>query len=176
MDHGRVDLGDLADQADVDERAVHARVLALGGEQVGVLAGQADGVRAVAVDQADDVLVDLAVEHHPDHVDGLFRGDAQSRGEHRLDPEAVEVPGDLRAAAVHDDRTEPGVPQEHQVLGEARAQFLGGHRMAAVLDHDGLAVEAVEPGQRLDQGPRLCRGGGPSGGVLAFGDNDRHVE
>ena len=152
------------------------RVLALGGEQVGVLAGQADRVRAVAVDEADDVLVDLAVEHHPDHVDGLLGGDPQPRGEHRLDAEPVEVAGDLRAAAVHDHRAQPGVPQEHQVLGEPGAQLLGGHRVPAVLDHHGLAVEPVEPGQRLDQRARLGGGGRPAGGVLAAGDHDRHVE
>ena len=137
---------------------------------------QADRVRAVAVDQADDVLVDLAVEHHPDHVDGLFRGDPQPRGELRLDAEPVQVAGDLRAAAVHDDRAQAGVLQEHQVLREPGAQLLGGHRVAAVLDHHGLAVEAVEPGQRLDQRARLRGGGRPAGGVLALLDDDRHVE
>src|SRR6185312_17492715 len=168
--------GDLADQADVHRRAVHGRVLALGGEQVRVFAGQADGVGAVAVDQADDVLVDLAVEHHADDVDRLFRGDAQPGGELRLDSQPVQVPGDLRTAAVHDDGPQPGALEEHQVLRETGAQVLGRHRVTAVLDHHGLAVEAVEPGQRLDQRARLRGGGRPARGVLAFGDNDRHVE
>src|SRR6202042_245585 len=176
LHHRRVGRDDLADQADVDRLAVDQGVLAGGGEQVGVLAGEADRVRAVPVDEADDVLVDLAVEHHPDHVDGLLGGDPQPGGEDRLDPEPVEVGGHLRAAAVHDHRAEPGAPQEHQVLGEPGPQLVGRHRVPAVLDHHGLAVELIQPRQRLDQRGRLGGGGGPAGGVLAAGDHDRHVE
>jgi hypothetical protein len=86
------------------------------------------------------------------------------------------VVGDLRAAAVHDDRAEPGVPQEDQVLGEPGPQLVGRHRVAAVFDHHGLAVELIQPRQRLDQRGRLGGGRGPAGGVLAAGDHDRHVE
>ena len=52
---------------------------------------------------------------------------------------------------------QPGVAQEDDVLGERRAQRLVGHRVAAVLDHDGRAVEALQPGQRLDQRRGLRR-------------------
>ena len=38
-----------------------------------------------------------------------------------VDAEPVEHRGDLRAAAVHDDRAQPGVPQEDDVLREGRA-------------------------------------------------------
>ena len=51
----RPHLDDLADEADVDRLAVDEGVATLGGEQPGVLAGQADGEGAVRVDQADDV-------------------------------------------------------------------------------------------------------------------------
>ena len=74
--------------------------------------------------------------------------------------EPVELRADLRAAAVHHDRAQPGVAQEHHVLGEGLPERLVGHRVAAVLDHDGLAVEPVQPGQRLDQRGRLGRGVG----------------
>ena len=67
------DLGDLADQAEVDLLAVDDRVGALGGEQPGVLAGQADGQRAVLVDQADELALHLADQHHADDVHGLLR-------------------------------------------------------------------------------------------------------
>jgi hypothetical protein len=176
VDHRRVDLDDLPDEADVHRASVHHGQLALGGEQVGVLARQPDRERAVPVDQADDVLVDLAVEHHADHVDGLFRRDPKARGEPRGDPEPLQVVGDLRAAAVHDHRADPGVPQEHQILREPGAQLLGGHRVTAVLDHHGLAAEPVKPGQRLDQGGRLRGRRRPPRGVLPAGDDDRHVE
>ena len=76
----------------------------LGGEQAGVLAGEADRERAVLVDQADQLALHLADEHHPDDVHRLGRGDPQAAPELRLDAEPVEHRGDLRAAAVHDDR------------------------------------------------------------------------
>ena len=79
-------------------------LVALGGEQAGVLAGEADGERAVLVDQPDELALDLADEHHPDDVHRLGRGDPQAARNSRLDAEPVEHRGDLRAAAVHDDR------------------------------------------------------------------------
>ena len=38
-------------------------------------------------------------------------------------PEPLEVVGDLRAAAVHDHRAQPGVAQEHEVFREPGPQF-----------------------------------------------------
>ena len=46
-----------------------------------VLAGQADRLAAVLVDEADDVLVDLAAQHHLDDVHGLVVGDAHALDE-----------------------------------------------------------------------------------------------
>jgi hypothetical protein len=65
------------------------------------------------------------------------------------------VSRDLGAAAVHHHRPQPCVPQEHHVLGERGAQRAVGHSVAAVLDHDRLPVEPVQPRQRLDQHPGL---------------------
>jgi len=48
---------------------------------------------------------------------------------------------DLRAAAVHDDRPHPDQLQKHDVVREAFLQRLLRHRIAAVLDDDGAAVE-----------------------------------
>src|SRR6202000_2429406 len=70
---------DLGDPPDGHRLTVHDRVLAAGGEQVGVFTGHADRERAVPVDQPDDVLVDLAGEDHPYHVHGLRRGEPQPR-------------------------------------------------------------------------------------------------
>ena len=135
------------------------------GEQATVLAGQPDRERAVVVDQPDDVAVDLADEHHPDDLHGLRGGDPQPAAELALDAEPLQVGGDLRAAAVHDDRPEPGVPQEDDVLGEGPLQGGVGHRVAAVLEDDDRAVEAGQPGQRLDQGGRLGQRGQPVAGL-----------
>jgi hypothetical protein len=58
---------------------------------------------------------------------------------------------DLRAAAVHDHRVHADQLQQHHVVREALLQLLVGHRVAAVLDDDRLAVEAADVGQRLGQ-------------------------
>ena len=156
------DLGphvdDLADQADVDLLAVDHGGPPLGGEQLRVLAGQADREGAVAVDEGDDVGVHLADEHHPHHLDGLRRRDAQSPAELALQAQPVQVRADLRPAAVHDDDPDAGVPQEHDVLGEGLLQLRARHRVAAVLDDDGAAGERLEPRQRLDERGRLGQG------------------
>ena len=68
-----------------------------------------------------------------------------------LMPEPAEHLVDLRATAVHDDRPQPGVAQEDDVLGEGGGQLGVDHRVAAVLHDDERAVEALQPGQRLDQ-------------------------
>ena len=72
------------------------------------------------VDQPDQLALHLADQHHADDVHRLGRGHPQAALELGLDAEPVEHRGDLRAAAVHDDRAEPGEPQEHDVLGERR--------------------------------------------------------
>ena len=83
-DDGRIDGGDVADLADVDHLVglvlVRQQQL-LGADEVAVLAGQADRLAAVTVDEVDDILVDLAAEHHLDHVHGLFVGDAHALDE-----------------------------------------------------------------------------------------------
>ncbi len=56
------------------------------------------------VDQADELATDLPDQHHPDDVHRLRRGDPQAAAELRLDAEPLEHRGDLRTAAVHDDR------------------------------------------------------------------------
>ena len=150
-------LRDLADEAEVDLLAVDDRVGGLGGEQAGVLAGAADRERAVLVDQPDQLALDLADEHHPDDVHRLGRGDPEAAAELRLDAEPVEHRGDLRTAAVDDDRLEAGEPQERDVLGERPLQGVVGHGVAAVLHHHDLAVVALQPRQRGREGAGLRR-------------------
>ncbi len=156
---------DLTDQPDVHRRAVHHRVPPARGEQIRVLPRHAHRERAVPVDQAHHIPVHLAGEHHANHVHGLRRGDPQPRGKRALQPEPRQVGGNLRPAAVNHDRAQPRVAQEHHILGEAVAQRLVGHRVAAVLDDHRLAVEPVQPGQGLDQrrGLGLCYCASPGG-------------
>ena len=55
-------------------------------------------------------------------------------------PEARATSGDLRPAAVHDHRQDPGALQQRDVLGERRGERRPLHRGAAVLDDDDLAA------------------------------------
>ena len=85
-DDARLDVHHVADQADVDLLAVDDRGPALGGEQPGVLTGDADRERSVLVEQPDDVALHLADQHHADDVHRLRCRDAQPAGEHLVMP------------------------------------------------------------------------------------------
>src|SRR5262249_41444793 len=109
----------------------------------------------VFVDQPDDLPVDLPGQHHADNVHGFRRGDPEARAERRSHPQPVKVRVDLRSAAVHHNWPQPGVPQEHHVLRERPPQPLLGHRVTAVLQHDSLAMEPLEPRKSFDESGRL---------------------
>ena len=122
------------------------------------------------VEQADELAADLAGEHHADDVHDLGRGDPQPAPELALEPEPVEHGGDLRAAAVHDDRPQPGIPQEGDVLGEGALEVVVDHGVAAVLDDDEGAAEPLEPRQRLDEGLGLALGDAQGGSADVAAD------
>ena len=63
--------------------------------------------------------------------------------------------GDLRAAAVDDDRIDARQLEIDDVLGEGVGQRLVAHGVAAELDDDGLLVVADQVRQRLGQDARL---------------------
>ena len=112
--------------------------------------------------------LDLPDQHHPYDVHRLGGGHPQAAAELGLDAEPVEHLRDLRAATVDDDRLEAGEPEERDVLGEGDLEGLVGHRVAAVLHHDRLAVVALEPRQRGGERAGL-------GGVGAAGALVRHL-
>ncbi len=99
-------------------------------------------------------------------------GDAQPADELDRQAEALHVGGDLRAAAVHDDRVHPDVLEQHDVARELLAQRRVLHRGAAVLDDDRAAVELADVGQRLEERADVRRHGQSSRRVLGV---DRHV-
>ena len=79
-------------------------------------------------------------------------GDPQAGDELHRQTELLHVAGDLGPAAVHDDRVQPDVLQQHDVAGEVLAQGVVLHGGAAVLDHHRLAVELPDVGERLEEG------------------------
>ncbi len=76
VEHGDIDRLRLADEAEIDDAfsmlesgsTTRAARLA-GGDHVAVLAAEPDRAAAGAVDEADDLLVDRAGQHHLDDLD-----------------------------------------------------------------------------------------------------------
>ena len=122
-----------------------------GPNQLAVLAGYPDGLAAVAVDGGHNFLVDAAAEHHLDHVHGLGIGHAHAVDEFGVDIEFCQQGADLGSATVHHHRVHSHQLHQHHVPGEALVERGIDHGVAAELDHDGLAGEALDIGQRLGQ-------------------------
>ena len=99
---------------------------------------------------------------HPHDLHDLRRGDPQTALELAPKAEPAKHRRDLRTAAVHDDWTQTCIPEERDVLSEGELEGVVDHGVAAVLDDDQGAAEALQPGQRLDEGLRLG-GGNPKG-------------
>ena len=59
---------------------------------------------------------------------------------------------------MHHDRVQSHLAQEHHVFGEAGFQMIVDHRIAAILDDDGLSVKFLDVGQRLDEDGCLILG------------------
>ncbi len=124
-------------------------------QHAAVAAREADRASAGLLDELDDLAIDLAAEHHLDDFHRLVVGDAQAVDEGRLLADARERRLDLRTAAVDDHRPHADVLEQHDVDREGGLEGIVLHRVAAVLDDDGLAQEAPHVGQRLDQDPGL---------------------
>jgi hypothetical protein len=155
---GRVDLDDIADATEIDLFAVDHDAAAAAAEEPGVLPAEAGRDRTVRVDLGDELRVHLTGEHHAHDADRLGVRDAVSALELAGDLEPLQHVRDLRAAAVHDDRQHPDVAEIRDVLREGVLQLLRHHGVAAVLDHDDLVAELLEPRQRLDERGGLLRG------------------
>jgi Protein kinase domain len=154
VDHVGHDLDDLADAARVDRLSPGVAPRLNGGQlsranEAVVLSGEAHGAPALLADQPDDLLVDAPAEHHLDHVHRLVVGDAEAGHELRPDAEPAEGLVDLRPAAVDDNDVDPDIAQEADVPGEAGLQIGVDHRVAAVLDDEGAAVEPPDVRERL---------------------------
>ena len=135
--------------------AVGQRRLLPDHDQPGVLAAQADGLAAQTADLRGDVFVQLAGQHHLHDLHRRVVGDAQAVVERALHAHAPQHGVDLRTAAVHEDRVDADIFQQRHVLEDLLRQLLVLHRVAAVLDDDRLAPQALDIRQRLDEDVRF---------------------
>ena len=148
-------------------RAVRVTLIAV--TRPAVLARNADRLAAGPGDPADDLLVDLAREHHFGDLGGRPVGHPQAIDEPRFDPELLEHGADLRPAAMHHHRVDADRLEQHHVLGEIVGEILVAHRVAAVFDHESAAGIALQIGQRLGQGFGL----GEQEGIGSLGHRPR---
>ena len=107
------------------------------------------------VEQPDQLAPHLAGQDHPDDLHNLRRCHPQAAHELAGQPDPLQHGCNLRTAAVDNNRTQPGIPQEDDVLGEGCLELVVDHGVAAVLDHDERTTETLEPRQRLDKDLRL---------------------
>ena len=172
-DEGGVDLHDVAHLAHVDQVVgvflVRQQQL-LGPDHAAILAGEAHGLAAGAVDEIDHVLVHLAAQDHFHHFHGFGVGDAHALDEFALLADPAEHVLDLGAAAMDHHHVHAHQLQQHHVPGEALLEVLVGHGVAAVFDDDGAAVEALDVGQGFGQDGGLLGGGGGGHGVSRMKD------
>jgi hypothetical protein len=148
IEHGAIDRGDLADQAQLG--APH-----LGLGQPAIAAGQPDRGAAEVVDQPHQLRVELAAQHHLDDLELRRVGDALPVDERRLVAEPIGERGDLLAAAVDHHHVDADPVEQDQILGEPLPQRRVVERDPADLDHHGLAAKLRDERQGLDEHPRL---------------------
>src|SRR6185312_1422565 len=120
-------------------------------DKAAVLAAETYRHAAVLIDHRDNFFVDLSHQYHLDDIERLFVGDAHATDIPASDAHFVERRIDLRAAAMNHQRVNSDIFQQHDVLREARFELLVFHRMTAVFDDEGLAVEALKVRQGLHQ-------------------------
>src|SRR6202521_4532063 len=119
-----------------------------------VLAAQPYRFATVLVDEPDDFLIEFT-KHHLDHVHRLVIGHSHPAAEYALDTHLVEQIGDLRSAAMDKDRAHPDQPEHRDVAPEGCFEGGLGHRVSAILDDEGFAVETPYVGERFRQDLRL---------------------
>ena len=125
-------------------------------DEFAVLAADAGGLAAVVFDVGDDALVDLAGEHHLDHLHRGLVGYPETPDEPALDAEPFERAADLRTAAVDDDGMDPEMREHDDVLREAAREVGVEHGRAAVLDDQRAPREAFDVGQCFEQHLGFC--------------------
>src|SRR5690606_34341744 len=107
IDHAGVHTGHFTHMTNIENfRREHFRRLVGHGElacanQLPVFPGEANGLAAVAIDEADNLLVDRTAEHHFHHIHGGRVSHAHTIDEFRFDTEFLQELANLRAAAVH---------------------------------------------------------------------------
>ena len=116
---------------------------ALGADESGVFARQADGFAAILIDQCNDFLVDGTTEHHFNDAHRFGIGDAHALDELAFFTDLGQHLFDLRATTMHDNGVQTNQLEQHDIISKRLLEALFSHGVAAVLHDDGLAMEAL---------------------------------
>jgi hypothetical protein len=120
-----------------------------GADHPAILAGNAHRQRAGPGDQAGDIFIDGAGQHHLHHFHHRRVRDTQTVDERGLDGEALQHRVDLRAAAMHHHRIDADLLQQRDVVAELLGEVFLTHRMTTVFHHHGRAGIAAQERQGL---------------------------
>ena len=153
--HGGVALG----QEVLQKAAVHLDQLAgagvvpaggLGGEEAAVDAAQADGLGSQLVQGGHQGLVHLAAQGLLHQVDGVFTDLGETVHYGQLFPGVLQDLAHLRADSVDQDHLDAHQAEHGDVGGHGVPQLLV-HGHAAAVDHDDLAIVALDVREGLGQ-------------------------
>jgi hypothetical protein len=151
IQHFPVDLLDAAHLTHVQHLAVDGAFLQqlLRLNEIAVLACNADGLALILVEQADDLLVHQAAQHHLHNIHGLAVCDTDAVNELRLDVQLGQQRTNLRTAAVHYHGVHAHQLHEHDVARKAVLEHFISHGIAAVLHDNRASGKFLDVGQEL---------------------------
>ena len=140
---------DFLDQTHLTDVVIHVGVVgvlqlhAARLNEAAILAGQTHGMPAEGVDHLHEIALHLTAQHPFDNFHRLGISDTHALHEFANLTHAIQGTVDLRTAAVHNHRVHADKFQKHHVSRESALQFRIRHGVAAVLDHDRLAVKSL---------------------------------
>src|SRR5690625_3788977 len=122
-----------------------------GADHLPVLAGDANGVAAVAVDQADNLFVDGTPQYHFHHIHGGAVGDAHAVDNFALDVQLGQYITNLCAAAMVYNGVHAYQFHEHDVLGRTVLQLFVHHAVAGTFNDVRSVGKALNIRQRFGE-------------------------
>ena len=127
-------------------------------DEAAILAIDPHRAASVTVDQRRQFLIELG-QRHLDHRQRARVSDAMAAVSLRLHAHLLEQLVDAPTAAMHDDGLHADEPQQRDVAGEAVLELRIAHRLATESDHQRLAVEGAQVGQRFGENAGFLSGG-----------------
>ena len=117
--------------------------------QTAIAAGQANGFSTCLVNQAHNILLNLACEHPFNDFHRFFIRDTHALNEMPFFTQTIQCRLNLRPAAVNHHWIHTDQLEQHYILSEIRLQRGISHSVTTILDDNGLTVKFPDVRQRL---------------------------